>query len=199
MVSKTSRRQIFVVDVIGDFAAARIHPLTLSTFVSIHHCIPVYITVLNLFIWFKNIFSCLFVFPWFSEKNTLSFIETSALDSTNVEEAFKNILTGRKKEFTSGWVWYQPVHSVTSLLFFSPHRNLPDCISEANIRQIGTRRLSRQQRCGHQRPPNHGRTEGQQTPLLSKPVTLLFCVSLFLFFLPDFLRLSCCSHEVLTS
>lgn len=29
------------------------------------------------------------------EKNNLSFIETSALDSTNVEEAFKNILTGR--------------------------------------------------------------------------------------------------------
>uniref|UniRef100_K7FTH7 small monomeric GTPase n=1 Tax=Pelodiscus sinensis TaxID=13735 RepID=K7FTH7_PELSI len=29
-----------------------------------------------------------------SEKNNLSFIETSALDSTNVEEAFKNILTG---------------------------------------------------------------------------------------------------------
>ena len=29
----------------------------------------------------------------FSEKNTLSFIETSALDSTNVEAAFQNILT----------------------------------------------------------------------------------------------------------
>uniref|UniRef100_A0A8C6LJN7 Ras-related protein Rab-11B-like n=1 Tax=Nothobranchius furzeri TaxID=105023 RepID=A0A8C6LJN7_NOTFU len=34
----------------------------------------------------------------FAEKNTLSFIETSALDSTNVEEAFKNILTGRKSD-----------------------------------------------------------------------------------------------------
>lgn len=31
-----------------------------------------------------------------SEKNNLSFIETSALDSTNVEEAFKNILTGKE-------------------------------------------------------------------------------------------------------
>ena len=31
-----------------------------------------------------------------SEKNNLSFIETSALDSTNVETAFQNILTGFK-------------------------------------------------------------------------------------------------------
>jgi len=29
----------------------------------------------------------------FAEKNSLSFIETSALDSTNVENAFQNILT----------------------------------------------------------------------------------------------------------
>ncbi len=36
------------------------------------------------------------------EKNTLSFIETSALDSTNVEEAFKNILTGRKSKNQCG-------------------------------------------------------------------------------------------------
>lgn len=31
----------------------------------------------------------------FAEKNTLSFIETSALDSTNVETAFVNILSGK--------------------------------------------------------------------------------------------------------
>ena len=33
----------------------------------------------------------------FAEKNNLSFIETSAMDSTNVETAFHNILTGKKK------------------------------------------------------------------------------------------------------
>ena len=38
-------------------------------------------------------YPCRFV----SERNNLSFIETSALDSTNVEAAFHNILTG---EFT---------------------------------------------------------------------------------------------------
>lgn len=32
----------------------------------------------------------------FAERNGLSFIETSALDSTNVETAFQNILTGNK-------------------------------------------------------------------------------------------------------
>lgn len=31
----------------------------------------------------------------FAERNGLSFIETSALDSTNVETAFQNILTGK--------------------------------------------------------------------------------------------------------
>ena len=31
----------------------------------------------------------------FAERNSLSFIETSALDSTNVETAFQNILTGK--------------------------------------------------------------------------------------------------------
>ena len=32
----------------------------------------------------------------YAEKNNLSFIETSALDSTNVEAAFHNILTGEQ-------------------------------------------------------------------------------------------------------
>ena len=36
----------------------------------------------------------------FAEQNTLSFIETSALDSTNVETAFHNILTGKWPFFT---------------------------------------------------------------------------------------------------
>lgn len=47
------------------------------------------------------------------EKNNLSFIETSALDSTNVEEAFKNILTGGpgargRREASAEWVPCSP-------------------------------------------------------------------------------------------
>ena len=40
----------------------------------------------------SNLFSDVVCFP--SEKNGLSFLETSALDSTNVETAFQTILTG---------------------------------------------------------------------------------------------------------
>lgn len=120
-----------------------------------------------------------------SEKNTLSFIETSALDSTNVEEAFKNILTGRRRDSPTIQFDTNHFHSVTSLLFFlfpPAHRNLPDCISEANIRQICARRFSRQQRRGHQCPSNHEWAEGEQTALLSKPVTPhVFSVNLFCF------------------
>ena len=38
----------------------------------------------------------------FAETNNLSFIETSALDSTNVETAFHNILTGRQYCYEAG-------------------------------------------------------------------------------------------------
>lgn len=40
----------------------------------------------------KNLYYVVFIVI---ERNGLSFIETSALDSTNVETAFHNILTGR--------------------------------------------------------------------------------------------------------
>ncbi len=36
----------------------------------------------------------------FAEHHSLSFIETSALDSTNVETAFHNILTGESFSFS---------------------------------------------------------------------------------------------------
>lgn len=145
-----------------------------------------------------------------SEKNTLSFIETSALDSTNVEEAFKNILTGRKSdELLNCWCNVQPtvnlhgnvILNFTALTFtvFS-HRNLPYRISEANIRQIRKRWVSRKQRSGHKPPPNLGRAKRQQTPLLPKPVTLMFSslfdsVSVFPLFTSGLLQLSCCCHH----
>ena len=51
---------------------------------------PLKISVRNLI---TNIF--------FPERNNLSFIETSALDSTNVESAFHNILTGKTYMYIS--------------------------------------------------------------------------------------------------
>lgn len=131
----------------------------------------------------------------FSEKNTLSFIETSALDSTNVEEAFKNILTGRKKY--NPWNLYNyRVISWAPLHFHAfSCRNLPYCLSEANIWQIWTRWVSRQQCSGHKPPPNHRRPERQQAPLLPKPVTLLFSlpvwVSVSLFLCAPLVYFSC--------
>lgn len=42
----------------------------------------------------------------FAERNELSFIETSALDSTNVETAFQNILTGNDKKKIMGGFFF---------------------------------------------------------------------------------------------
>jgi len=49
--------------------------------------------------------------PFFnvSERNELSFIETSALDSTNVEAAFQNILTGK---------WHGSFNNIFALFYF---------------------------------------------------------------------------------
>lgn len=52
-------------------------------------------------------------------------------------------------------------------------RNLPHRVTEADSGQICTRRVSGQQRGGHQCSSNHWRAEGQQTSVLPEPVTLL--------------------------
>lgn len=131
----------------------------------------------------------------FSEKNTLSFIETSALDSTNVEEAFKNILTGRKICNLWNLCNQRVISCAPSHFLVSSCRNLPYCLSEANIWQIWTRWVSRQQCSGHKPPPHHRRPEKQQAPLLPKPVTLLFSfpvwVSVSLFLCAPLVHFSC--------
>ena len=53
----------------------------------------------------------------FAESNQLSFIETSALDSTNVETAFHNILTGRKETLKSTYL----VRYIHTLLLLQNH------------------------------------------------------------------------------
>ena len=53
----------------------------------------------------------------FAEKNGLSFIETSALDSTNVEAAFQNILTGMfSYDFNYAGIFVLHVPTVLSTL-----------------------------------------------------------------------------------
>lgn len=60
----------------------------------------------------------------FAERNGLSFIETSALDSTNVETAFQNILTG-----SFGTIGCRDVNLK---IFFQFFRNLPNCFAKTN-------------------------------------------------------------------
>jgi hypothetical protein len=59
----------------------------LSSFISSIHCCVFVAQVLNKPPYLADA-------KKFSEKHDLSFIETSALDSTNVEQAFMTILTG---------------------------------------------------------------------------------------------------------
>lgn len=71
----------------------------------------------------------------FAERNGLSFIETSALDSTNVETAFQNILTGWLAKHASELQQF-----LTQVL--SHFRNLPNCFAKTNPRSARRRRHS---------------------------------------------------------
>lgn len=70
----------------------------------------------------------------FAERNGLSFIETSALDSTNVETAFQNILTGMTNK---GFCFYLKkidfiafVKKINFIIF----RNLSNRLAKTNSR-----------------------------------------------------------------
>lgn len=70
----------------------------------------------------------------FAERHGLSFIETSALDSTNVETAFQNILTGSYDSirFCRRMVCVFFFNICFFFFFFDSHRNLPNCFAKAN-------------------------------------------------------------------
>lgn len=61
----------------------------------------------------------------FAERNGLSFIETSALDSTNVETAFQNILTGKTDK---------PHKYIEFKMECVLCRDLSHCVAETNQR-----------------------------------------------------------------
>jgi hypothetical protein len=55
-----------------------------------------------------------------AEKNNLSFIETSALDSTNVENAFQLILTGRSLPYlTVKFAWHMELQTLLASKFYT--------------------------------------------------------------------------------
>jgi GTPase SAR1 family protein len=69
----------------------------------------------------------------FAERNTLSFIETSALDSTNVETAFQNILTGIIHSETVHYFNRNEIISILHILIFI-YRNIQNCFPKTNKR-----------------------------------------------------------------
>ena len=56
---------------------------------------------------------------WLAAENGLSFIETSALDASNVESAFQTILTGKFSCYLTG-----------PLIYILPIRHLPHCFKQ---------------------------------------------------------------------
>jgi len=61
----------------------------------------------------------------FASENNLSFIETSALDASNVELAFQNILTG--EPYSTSVSGLNETTFLTALC-----RDLPDCIKQSS-------------------------------------------------------------------
>lgn len=57
------------------------------------------------------------------------------------------------------------------LLHLFKNRNLPHRLAETDCRAVCPWRVPRKQRGGHQRATHHGRPEGEQTAVLSEPVT----------------------------
>ncbi|ETE61837.1 Ras-related protein Rab-11B, partial [Ophiophagus hannah] len=112
------------------------------------------------------------------KKNGLSFIETSALDSTNVEAAFQTILTGE-------WGFRGHVDFSLFLKFlkkyladFGLQRDLSHCVAETDVRQTRERHVSEQQ-CGpHPCSSNHGKqTKDAVFRIKRKKKIVIFVVS----------------------
>lgn len=81
-------------------------------------------------------------------ENNLSFIETSALDASNVELAFQNILTGNHNLLSTCLPLFRH-HTDT----FAPNRNLPYCLKQGSTRP---RREERRPGCRlHHQPTCH--------------------------------------------
>lgn len=89
----------------------------------------------------------------FAERNGLSFIETSALDSTNVETAFQNILTGELSHYLALKLTIIDPSALFYYLFiyFFFYRNLSYRFAETDQRSAGRRCHSSVERGAHRR------------------------------------------------
>lgn len=133
----------------------------------------------------------------FAENNNLAFIETSALDSTGVEEAFRQILTGA--EWRCAWIFLYCV-SLNCICFVCCEtsrltilKNFTDCVSflllNRNLPTDQPQDHGGRRRCalrGHPPGPEHFSQREQRRPreeggwllLISHPADVfisLFC------------------------